>query len=365
MVRDPARPSLPPSGSSSRSLPLSAVLGALLLTVLLVPSPSALAAKKKGKKTRPAVTTATLAQAQELLEADRPDEAVSLLDGVLREQPKSAEALLLRSTARIMLGDFEAGRGDLERSLDLDPEQRQGWLNLGAMHVAEQRYDEALQAFERAERLLPGAPENDLNIGAVRLLKGELEPASERFAAYLGSRAGKSAEGYYLVATNYAMAGYAALAVRHLKRAIELEERIRLRVRTDPNFSELRKRPELQRVLATDPWRPPAGAYVASRTFDAPYQRGEGRLLRAVLDTLQLSSLPFDSRVEVTDGWALIWGDLRIKVTHGAEEGRGKVEVSAEADRFTPAQWRERLKLLFEGVERRLVVMELKNRQPG
>ena len=337
-----------------------------MLTLLLVPSSSALAAKKKGKKMQPpAATAATLAEAQELLEADRPEEAESRLDRYLKQRPKSAEALLLRSTARIMLGDLEAGRADLERSLDLDPDQRQGWLNLGALHVAAQRYGEALDAFDRAERLRPGAPENDLNIGAVLLLKGELEPASERFAAYLGSRAGKSAEGYYLVATNYAMAGYAALAVQHLKRAIELEERIRLEVRTDPNFSELRRRPELQRLLVTDPWRPPAGAYAAARTFDTPYEGGQGRLLRAVLDTLQLSSLPFDSRVEVTDGWALIWGDLRIKVTHGDEEGRGKVEVTAEADRFTPTEWRERLKLLFEGIQRRLVVMELKNRQPG
>lgn len=362
MLRHP-----PPLASSAGSSSWLASLLALLLVLLLVPSPSALAAKKKGKKPpQPAAATAaTLAEARELLEADRPAEAESLLNGYLGERPKSAEALLLRSTARIMSGELEAGRADLERCLDLDPDQRQGWLNLGAVHVAERRYDEALRAFERAERLQPEAPENDLNIGAVLLLTGALEPASERFAAYLEGGAGKSAEGYYLVATNYAMAGYAALAIRHLKRAIELEERIRLRVRTDPNFFELRDRPELQQLLATDPWRPAPGAYVASRTFDAPYRRGEGRLLRAVLDTLQLSSLPFDSRVEVTDGWALIWGDLRIKVTHGDEEGRGKVEVSAEPDRFTPAEWRERLKLLFDGIHRRLVVMKLKEPQPG
>lgn len=363
MVRHPAAPQLPTSAGSSSWL---ASLLALSLMLLLVPSPSALAAKRKGKKPQPeAATAATLAEARELLEADRPEEAASLLDGYLGERPKSAEALLLRSTARIMLGELEAGRADLERCLDLDPEQRQGWLNLGAIHVAERRYNEALKAFERAERLQPEAPENDLNIGAVLLLAGELEPASERFATYLEGGAGKSADSYYLVATNYAMAGYAALAVRHLKRAIELEERIRLQVRTDPNFAELRSQPELQRLLATDPWRPAPGAYVASRTFDAPYQRGEGRLLRAVLDTLQLASLPFDSRVEVTDGWALIWGDLRIKVTHGDEEGQGKVEVSAEPERFTPAEWRERVKLLFDGIHRRLVVMKLKEPQPG
>jgi tetratricopeptide (TPR) repeat protein len=349
-----------------------ASLLALSLALLLVPPSPALAGKKKAEKDAERAATvaapeATLAKARELLEADRPEEAVAVLDRYLEDRPKSAEGLLLRSTARIMTGELEAGRADLERSLDLDPTQRQGWLNLGAVHLADKRYADALKAFQKAEKLQPEAPENDLNIGAVLLLMGELEPASERFTSYLKGGVGGSAEGYYLVATNYAMAGYAALAVQHLKRAIALEERIRLRVRTDPNFADLRNRPELRELLATDPWRPPPGSYVASRTFDAPYRAGDGQLLKAVLDTLQLSSLPFDSRVEVTDDWALIWGDVRIKVTHG-EEGRGKVEVSAEADRFTPTEWRERLKLLFGGIQQRLTVLKLRRlqrSQPG
>lgn len=348
-----------------RRFRLASTLVSLVVSVLLAFSGPAQAAKKKGEaRLSDAELPAKLAEARELLEADRPGEAEAVLDRVLDQRPKTAEALLLRSTARIMLGELDRGRADLERSLELDGLQRQGWLNLGAMEIAEQRWDRALEAFEAAEALDPEAPENDLNIGAVLLLQGKLEAASGRFASYLGGGASDSAQGYYLVATNYALAGYAALAVEHLEEAIGLDERIRLQVRTDPNFTALRERPELQRLLTTDSWRPVPGSYTASRTFGAPYQAGDGRLLKAVLDTLQLASVPFDSRVEVTSEWALIWGEMRIKVTHGPE-GQGRVEVSAEADRFTPAEWRDRLQLLFEGIQHRLVMMDLRQTRPG
>jgi len=330
-------------------------LSTLFSLPILVPADPACAAQETGADSGAEAPSPELAQARELLEAQRPAEALPGLDRYLKRRPKSAEALLLRSTAHIMLGELEAGRRDLKRSLDLDPEQREAWLNLGAIAISEQQYDQAQKAFEKAEALSPGAPENDLNLGAVLLLRGKLEPASERFSSYLDSEAGDSSQGYYLVATNYALAGYAALALEHLKRAVELDERARLRARTDANFSELERRPEFRRLMATDAWRPPPGYYVASRTYETPYQGGKGDLLKAVLDTLQIESLPFDPRVEVTSDWALIWGEVRIKVTHGPED-RGKVELSAAPDRFTPAEWRQRVETLFEGILRQLVV---------
>jgi tetratricopeptide (TPR) repeat protein len=294
----------------------------------------------------------TLAAAQELLDGERPEEAMARVEPLLAKEPDDAAALLVRGTARLMLGEVEAGRRDLDRSLALDPGQRRGWLNLAALAVAEERHADALRAFLEAEKLDPAAPENDLNIGAVLLLQGKLKPASERFAAYLAG-GGASADGTYLVATNYALAGYAALAVEHLRRAVELDERARLRARTDPNFAALAGNPAFAEVMATDAYRPPEGAYAASRPFPVRYDRADGRLLGAVIDTLQLAGRSFDPRVEVTDRWALVWGDLRIKVTNTLGD-QGLVQVSAPADRLTPAEWRARSEELFAGVEGRL-----------
>ena len=155
------------------------------------------------------------------------------------------------------------------------------------------------------------------------------------------------------MATNYALARYAALAVEHLRRAVELDERSRLRARSDPNFAALAANPGFAELMATDGYRPPEGAYTAAHTFPVGYDRASGELLHAVIDTLQDAKRAFDPRVEVTDHWALIWGDLRIKVTTTVG-GQGLIQVSAPADRMTPAQWRERSEELFRGVTARL-----------
>ena len=351
------RPSARTSASArplGRRLPPRRVQAAVAAELLALAASAALAAPpaSAGQSDDRAQT---LTAAQELLDADRPEEALARVGPLLDRNPDDAPALLVRATGRLMLGDVDAGRRDLERSLALDPGQRRGWLNSAALAVAEERYGDALEAFLTAEKLDPKAPENDLNIGAVLLLQGKLEPASGRFAAYLKSGGG-SADGYYLVATNYALARYAALAVEHLRRAVELDERSRLRARTDPNFAALAANPSFAELMATDGYRPPEGAYTAANTFPVRYERAEGELLHAVIDTLQDSRRSFDPRVEVTDRWALIWGDLRIKVTNTVG-GQGLVQVSAPADRLTPAQWRERSEELFRGVTARLVAV--------
>lgn len=324
-----------------------AVALAVLAAVSAVPRPAVAAP-------RPQDGAAELAAVQELLDAERPEEALARLEPYLARNPDHPGALLARGTARLMLGQVEGGRHDLERSLALDPKARRGWLTLAGLEVAEGRNDRALTAFRRAEQLDPGALDNDLNIGAVLLLQGELRPASERFAAYLAA-AGDSADAAYLVATNYALAGYAALAIQHLRRAVGLDERSRLRARSDPNFRDLLASPSFAELMAADTYRPPEGAYTAARTFSARYRPDGTGLLAAVIEALQLAGTSFDPRVEVSDRWALIWGDVRIKVGNTVG-GQGLVQVSAPADRMTPGEWRDRTERLFRDVTARLAI---------
>ncbi|MEM7050435.1 MAG: tetratricopeptide repeat protein [Acidobacteriota bacterium] len=300
-----------------------------------------------------------LAAVQEKLEAELPEEALDAVEAILARSPDNAQALLLRSTARLMLGDRQGGRQDLQRALEADPKLRRAWLNRAALDVAEQRYDAALEAFVRAEKLDPTALDNHLNIGAVELLSGRLKPASERFAAYLEANP-TNADAPYLVATNYALAGYAALALEHLRQAIGLDEVARLRARSDGNFESLVSDARYQQLLSVDRYRIPAEYYNDSNTFETPYDSADRRLLTAVIDTLQLARRPFDPRVEVTERWALLRGDLRIKVYNFG--GKGLVQVSAPPDRFTPSEWRARTKELFEGIEERLLLANLRSK---
>jgi tetratricopeptide (TPR) repeat protein len=321
-------------------------LGLLLTLLAALPALPAAAADSLAE---------TLARAQELLDGERAQEALDLLAKAPARGAAGARVLLLRSTARLMLGDVEAGRKDLDRALELDPTLRQGWLNRAGLEIAAERYGPALEALGKAEELDPGAPDNDLNIGTVLLLAGRLGDASERFRHYLAG-AGNSAEGYYLVASNYATAGYAVLAVEHLSRAIALDEHSRLRARTDRNFAALEDNDAYRELMAADPQPPPPGAYLIRRTFSASYDGGDSKLLTAVLDALQLTGVPFDPRVEVTADWALIWGEMRILVRTGSD-GKGMVEASAPADRFTPEAWQSRTAELFRRIQVRLVAV--------
>lgn len=337
---------------------------AALLFVLLIGLPLAANAAAPAK----ADPARSLAQAQERIDAGDPKAALPLLDALLRQDPANSRALLLRSTARFLTDDLAGGTQDLDRSLQLDPTQRQAWLHRAALAVANKQYDSALQAFGEAEKLDPQALDNDVNVGAVLLLQSKLEAASGRFQKYLARNPG-SADAAYLVATNYAMAGYAQLAVENLRRAVETDERARLRARTDPNFAALAQNPRFQELLTTDGYRLPPGAHFAAQLYDLPYDAEKGSLVGAVLAALRSVGERFDPRVESTPDWALIWGELRIKVT-GTPEGKGKVEVSAPVESLTAAAWQQRTEKLFRALtvevfSRRMAGTKKREAPPG
>lgn len=270
---------------------------------------------------------------QSLLDQGRGADALDQLDAVLSKSPNDAAALRLRANARFMEGELEAGKADLERSLALDPKQRQAWLDQAGVAIADGRYPDALADLGRARELDPGALDNELNEGAVLLLLGRLGEASTRFDRYL-ERAGANAEASYLVATNYAGRGYGALAAASLARAVALDERARLRARTDPNFEAIAANAEFRALLERDDYRPPVGALITQRSFPGRYDAGTGPLLLALLDGLREAGEKFDGRVESTAHWALVWGDFRLKVRDlraGDGTVSGEVALSAPA----------------------------------
>lgn len=312
----------------------------LLLLLLLSPRAGLAAAEAERSQQR--------AAAEALLEAGDPEGALEAVGRLVRKGSRDAEALLISSTAHFMLGDIEQGRDDLDRALVVDPTLRQAWLNRAALDISEKRLEPALEALVEARDLDPTAPDNDVNIGAVLLLMGRIEEAERSFASYLSAAPG-SAEAHFLVASNYAMAGLSDRAVRELTQAIALDELSRLRARTDPNFAALAGETSFQRLLATDSYRPPAGSLQARESFDAPYEGPESLLMATVLEVVQLSNRPIAPRVEVTENWALIWTDVRVKVDNDVE-GRGRVTLTAPPRSFTAEGWQTLTKVTFSKV---------------
>lgn len=319
-----------------------------LAALLLLGAAATAAPAQAGAARRSDGTSRALDQIEGMIDAGQAEQALALLDRFeAGDRSTRARALLLRSTALFMLGRIDAGRRDLEEALANDPGLRQAWLNRAALDIADGRLDRALEALEKAKALDPEAPDTDLNIGAVLLMQGKAGDAEPYLRRYLSASA-DSAEAWYLVASNYALTGHAAAAVEHLTRAIAIDERVRLRARTDANFTQLAEDPGFQHLLTVESYRIPAGSHATFRTYDSLYLAGEGKLLPAVLDALQLTGEPFDRQIEVTPDWALIWGEMRIKVRNDAREG-GRVELTAPRDRFTDGEWRTRAnKLLAE-----------------
>ncbi|MEL7061057.1 MAG: tetratricopeptide repeat protein [Acidobacteriota bacterium] len=291
----------------------------------------------------------SLAEARRAIDAGDPARALALL-GDVREAP---ERQMLRGIARIMLGELRDGARDLERAVDRDPALREGWMNLAALEIAERDYETARTMLEKAVALDPQAADGHLNLGAVLVLLGRRGEASGHFDRYL-ELAEPSAESFYLVAANYALAGAEHLAIKHLRSAIGLDERVRLQARRDDRFLTLDSL-EYRELLSTDAWQPPAGSRTAAAAFRAPYDKADERLLFATLDALRQAGLPYDGEVEATLRWALVWGEggLRVKV-HNQDDGTGVVRLSAPPEFAAPETWQRTTRAIFSVIHERL-----------
>lgn len=292
-----------------------------------------------------------LDSARRLLEAGEPEQALQVLDSLVdKSRRPRADLLQARSEAHFMLGDPIGGRADLEEALRLDPQLRSGWLTLGALEISQRRYEEAIECFEKARVLDADASDNALNLGAAYLLAGRSEEAGELFLQYL-ARSPNRLEALLLVAKNYAVAGSPQRAVELLEEAVELDERSRIALRTDPSFESLLDVPRFQKLLETDRYAPPASHLKSFfRLPDEEYEVRQGRALGAVIDALRKVGIAFDPRIEVTPTWSLIWGDVRVKVSVDQEQLGTRVDLSASPERYDREAFRSLSKRLYEQV---------------
>ena len=160
------------------------------------------------------------------------------------------------------------------------------------------------------------------------------------------------------MASNYSFSGYAALAVEHLGRGISLDERLRARARTDPNFVDLASNRAFQALLATDSFRPADGSHTAEKIFRSRYAGADSPIVTAALNAIQLSSLPLDPLIEVTSDWTILWSAFRVKLLRNANDTT-TITLTAPPDAYTPDEWTTRTDAFFTTLERELLRLEL------
>jgi tetratricopeptide (TPR) repeat protein len=94
--------------------------------------------------------------------------ALQLFDAVTAQRPDFAEGWNRRATVLYMLGAHERSVADIQKTLELEPRHFGAWSGLGMIRNAQNRPDDALQAFEAALRVHPHLRGVRENVDALR-----------------------------------------------------------------------------------------------------------------------------------------------------------------------------------------------------
>jgi tetratricopeptide (TPR) repeat protein len=152
------------------------------------------------------------------------DEALRIVEALVAEQPRFADAYLVRANVRAIRGEYRLAVADYERALTLQPNAHETWFSYGRALERLSLYDKALAAFDRALALRPTYV--DALVGRGDALK-LLDRASEAFACYdqAIARGGEAQrKGLVARASALAQAGRSEEARAELRRVTELYE---------------------------------------------------------------------------------------------------------------------------------------------
>lgn len=135
--------------------------------------------------------------------------------------------------SNITQADFEAMTAKLAQRMAANPEDPVGWLMLGRAYKALERYPEAVQALEEADRRSPNEPEILVEYAEALALQGGRDLGGEPLR--LLERALKIEPNHPKALT---LAGAAAFEAEDFKRAIAYWERLRAQVPADSELAQ-------------------------------------------------------------------------------------------------------------------------------
>jgi len=119
--------------------------------------------------------------ASALLDANRQDEAIAEAKGVLQTQTNSLSALFTLSRAYAQLNDFTAATDQLLQLLALKPDSAAAFYLLGVCGLAQDKLEDARQAFESASRADVRQYGPVVALGVIDHLSGNYPAAVRRF----------------------------------------------------------------------------------------------------------------------------------------------------------------------------------------
>jgi tetratricopeptide (TPR) repeat protein len=188
-----------------------------------------------------------------------------------RTAPESAAVYNKIGIAYHQLGELNNAQRAYERAAKLDPKFIAPINNLGTIYYSKKNYRRAIGEYKRVLRISPDSASTMANMGSAYFARKQYEMASDCYQKALAmdpevfeSRGGSGTvvqdrtvgdrpTFFYYMAKNYAKAGRTEQALNYIRKALEEGFKERKKFTEEPEFSELQKDPEFQRVMATEP----------------------------------------------------------------------------------------------------------------
>jgi tetratricopeptide (TPR) repeat protein len=171
---------------------------ALLGAALLVPAMGQ--AQQETPQTRDAGRSIGLAAISQTPERRRPhfEQAIAKVREGLQRTPDNAKLYLLLGQAQAGLGEYAAADSAFTRALQMHPpyaeeieiERRSAWnelFNQGVEYMGAEQLDQAIEAFEMANRMHSGMPEAFLNLGSLYIHQNRFDDAIRVYEGVLSA----------------------------------------------------------------------------------------------------------------------------------------------------------------------------------
>jgi tetratricopeptide (TPR) repeat protein len=188
-----------------------------------------------------------------------------------KQAPESAAVWNKVGIAYHQLTELNNAQKAYERAVKLDPKFTAAINNLGTIYYSKKNYRRAIGQYKRVLRLTPDAASTIANLGSAYFARKQYELASDAYQKALAldpevfeSRGGAGTVVqdrtvgdrpmfFYYMAKNYAKAGRNEQALNYIRKALEEGFKERKKFTEEPEFSQLQKDPEFQKLMATEP----------------------------------------------------------------------------------------------------------------
>lgn len=143
--------------------------------------------EKRANRVRQEQVRRLLNRGARLLEEGRPEEAIPHLERANELGAQNAAVLINLGGAYVMAGRHRDAIPVLEQACDAEPNNAMIWINLGAAYLGnpllatDEQQMRAIDAFQKALELDPGAPNVHYNLGLIFVDRDETELAVAAF----------------------------------------------------------------------------------------------------------------------------------------------------------------------------------------